>query len=310
MAKGFYFIYNSDMTLSQRTPIGTDLHRGDSLADRLHIQLFTAAYHILRPNLWCISNLCSSYWRFYLNYDEGALLLLPEEENDESIYHFPLPPGRACFVPSGVRFSTRCEAPEVGHLFAHFDVTGLPGLLLRELFDQPVYLPESATLRARTDELRDAMQRRNGRATGDDLVLHCRWKAALYDALALTLEALPAADRERRFARAAALEPVLPALEKIERSLGEHLSNTELAATCYWSEDYFIRRFKECVGEPPATYLRTRRIEAAAQRLLFSCDSIETIAEECGFGNRFYFSRVFTQHTGIAPAAYRKSARV
>jgi len=285
-----------------------DRIHGGSLTDRLHLQFFTAAYHILTPARWRHPNLCNSYWRFYCNDQEGALLEVTEPEKDSRL-RFPLLAGCPCFIPAGVRFSTRCEAPEVGHLYAHFDVAGLPGLLLRELFGGPVYLPESESLRARTAELREVMRTRGEQAAKEDLALQCRWKAALYEAMALTLEALPAAGRERRFARAAALEPVLPALERIEHSLGEPLSNTELAAACCWSEDHFIRRFKECVGESPATYLRNRRIEAAEQRLLFSGDSIEQIAEECGFDNRFYFSRVFTQHTGIAPGAYRKSAR-
>lgn len=285
----------------------SDTFRGDALTDRIHLRLFTARYTFLTPPYWQSSNVCNSYWRFYANDDPGAALFIQEGDTYE---RFPLEAGRVYFVPAGVRFDCRCEAPSVGHLYAHFDITGLPGLLLRELFARPVCLPVSQSLQTRARELRDSLIPREGRATGDDLVLHCRWKAALYDAIALALDALPTAERERQFNRAIALEPVLPALEKIERDLAEHLSNADLAATCFWSEDYFIRRFKECVGEPPAAYVQSRRVEAAAQRLLFSADTIEQIAAECGFGNRFYLSRVFARHTGLAPAAYRKTARI
>ena len=48
----------------------------------------------------------------------------------------------------------------------------------------------------------------------------------------------------------------------------------------------------------------------AAQALLFTADSIETIAATSGFANRFYFSRVFTRQMGISPAAYRRAVRV
>jgi len=53
----------------------------------------------------------------------------------------------------------------------------------------------------------------------------------------------------------------------------------------------------------------TPRLQAA-QALLFTADSIETIAAESGFANRFYFSRVFMRHMGVSPAIYRKAVRV
>ncbi len=42
----------------------------------------------------------------------------------------------------------------------------------------------------------------------------------------------------------------------------------------------------------------------------FSADSIDAVAAASGFGNRFYFSRVFARHLGVAPGAYRRMARV
>jgi AraC-like DNA-binding protein len=54
------------------------------------------------------------------------------------------------------------------------------------------------------------------------------------------------------------------------------------------------------------SYLLEWRIALAAQRLLSSHDSIETIAAELGFGNRFYFSRMFKAQVGLSPAAFRR----
>jgi AraC family L-rhamnose operon transcriptional activator RhaR len=64
------------------------------------------------------------------------------------------------------------------------------------------------------------------------------------------------------------------------------------------------------VGQSPSHYIRERRVMLAAQQLLFSSASIDDIALATGFGNRFYFSRVFTRQLGVSPAAYRKTSRV
>ncbi len=75
------------------------------------------------------------------------------------------------------------------------------------------------------------------------------------------------------------------------------------------SGDYFMRRFRECVGQTPQQYVLERWLVAAAQRLVFTDDGIERIAAETGFGNRFYVSRVFARHFGLPPATYRKQGR-
>jgi transcriptional regulator GlxA family with amidase domain len=83
--------------------------------------------------------------------------------------------------------------------------------------------------------------------------------------------------------------PVLPAMQHIENNLSQPISNAELAKLCYLSEDYFIRRFRECVGQSPSQYIRERRVTMAAQQLLFSGASIDDIATATGFGNRLLF---------------------
>ena len=56
----------------------------------------------------------------------------------------------------------------------------------------------------------------------------------------------------------------------------------------------------------PARYIVERRVSRAAELLVYSNDSLEQIADACGFPNRFYLSRVFTKVLGTSPARYRK----
>ena len=283
-----------------------------ALLDNLHLRLFEADALPI-SDTWNTRRVQSSFWRFYRNANDGAALELEEAgdgraaaaEAEARLY--PLQRGRLYFVPAGVRFSCRCAAAAVAHFYVHFDVLGLPSLALRELFARPIGLPPDDALEGRAGEIAAALA---AGAPRDDLALQCRIKALLYEGLARHLEAVPADARERSLRRAARLAPVLPALEHIEAHLAERLPNARLAACCHLSGDHFLRRFRDCVGQTPAQYLLERRVTIAAQRLLFTDDSIERIAEGTGFGNRFYFSRVFTRRLGVSPAAYRKASRV
>ena len=263
----------------------------------LHLRLFEAACMPIGAG-WNTRNVQSSFWRFYRNLGGGASLELDDGE-------YGLDGGRLYFVPAGVHFHCRNATP-TEHFYVHFDVIGLPSVAVRELFGGPVCLPPAPILEETVDRL--SLELRGRDESG--VSLRCRLLAALYEAFAAYFEALPAEQMARSVEQAAALEPVQPAIWFIETHLARTIPNAELAALCCLSEDYFIRRFRECVGQSPAQYVQERRVTRAAQRLLFTADTIERIAEETGFGSRAYFSRVFARQTGVSPAAYRKASRV
>jgi AraC-like DNA-binding protein len=272
-------------------------HPARFVDDGPHLRLFEVEQRIIGAD-WNALGVRSSFWRFYQNDADGAALALPGGE------WFVLSAQRLYLIPAGVRFSCCGPPVPVSHFYAHFDVIGLPGVLLRALFAAPLGLESEAArgLEETARQLAGAV-RAAGRA---DLLLQCRLKALLYESLALVFAGLPHAQRERWTARSAALDPVRPALDLVEADLAGTLSNARLAGCCHLSPDHFARTFKACVGQTPARYVQERRLTLAAQRLLFSGDSIERIADETGFPNRFYFSRVFTARVGVSPAAYRR----
>ena len=268
------------------------------VVENVYIRLFHAEYYVLRPDLWKLRDTQDSFWRFYTNDRDGASLEWEEQT-------MKLHAEQQYLIPAGVRFNTH-TATEINQFYVHFDVMGLPAFAARELFDSPIHLPASPL----QDDLAQtiAQHLRSGRSL--DLALHLQIKAMLYDGLARYLQSLPAERLEHYRARMAELAPVLPAIRHMEKNLTTALSNHELAQRCHMSESHFIRRFHQCVQQTPKQYVLERRVQIAAQQLLFSNRSIDHIAAETGFGNRFYFSRVFCRKTGTTPAAYRKSSRV
>jgi transcriptional regulator GlxA family with amidase domain len=103
---------------------------------------------------------------------------------------------------------------------------------------------------------------------------------------------------------------VAAALQLIEDHLGEDLPNDRLAAACGLGRDRFPARFRADTGQSPAQYVLDRRLAVAAERLLTGDEPIDGIAAACGFPNRFYFTRRFSQRFGIAPAAFRRRGLV
>ncbi len=60
------------------------------------------------------------------------------------------------------------------------------------------------------------------------------------------------------------------------------------------------------MDEAPQEHLRRMRLQRAAQLLSGTDETIDWIAESCGFGERNYLSRVFAAAYGVGPATYRR----
>jgi AraC-like DNA-binding protein len=277
-----------------------NVQRASSLFDSVHLRLFDARCITIDEN-WNAQEVQNSFWRFYFNNSDGAALDL-----QSGLY--PLHKGQIYFVPAGVRFSCR-NTQRIQHFYVHFDLLGLPSVALRELFGSPVQVHASSALQRSTSRLAHDLRTLN-KARTTDISWQCRIKSMIYEALWTYLSSASLGTVERLRQLTQAHVPVLPAIQHIENNLSQPISNAELAQLCFLSEDYFIRRFRECVGQSPSQYIRERRVTMAAQQLLFSSASIEDVASATGFGNRFYFSRVFTRQMGVSPAAYRKTSRV
>jgi AraC family transcriptional regulator len=95
-------------------------------------------------------------------------------------------------------------------------------------------------------------------------------------------------------------------LEHIDRHLEEPLDLGTLAEVAHFSPFHFHRLFSAWMGERLGDYLRRRRIEVAAMRLVAQPRvPVLHIALAVGFGSAEAFARAFRARFGRSPTAWR-----
>ena len=71
------------------------------------------------------------------------------------------------------------------------------------------------------------------------------------------------------------------------------------------SKSHFVRVFHQEMGISPGQYLTQVRLSAAKVLLSHRKDSLEMVANLCGFSNSNYFCKVFKKHIQMTPHAWR-----
>ena len=102
---------------------------------------------------------------------------------------------------------------------------------------------------------------------------------------------------------------VLHGIRHMEQNIREtEIRNSVLAEMGGMSVNAYARLFKEQTGYSPRKYLVRMRVEKACNLLHHSDLTIEQIASACGFSDRYYFTRIFSQTMKVSPGAYKKNS--
>ncbi len=99
------------------------------------------------------------------------------------------------------------------------------------------------------------------------------------------------------------------ALYYVQSCYDREVSIQEAAKRCGFSESYFMKLFKEFTGMSFNAYLVDYRLELAAKQLSETDYRVIDVAENCGFHNHSYFTRVFRKKYNKTPLAYRRTIR-
>jgi transcriptional regulator GlxA family with amidase domain len=82
-----------------------------------------------------------------------------------------------------------------------------------------------------------------------------------------------------------------------------------LAERVAMSPRNFARVFTRQVGQTPARYVETQRVEAARRMLEQSDRRLETVARTAGFGSADSMRQAFLRQLGTTPERYRAAFR-
>lgn len=227
---------------------------------------------------WCYRSVCSPFWRLYQNSAPGAAVRVGR-------HRIELKADRALLLPPGVEFDC-VPAEGVSHLWAHFSVS-LCGLPPRE----PIIVPASPGILAAAATLNEAI---GWAGEAGALRHHAQaWMHAIWAQVGENLTAM-----------------LPPRLDRVFREIRENFQNPPttraLAKLTGLSQSAFSFWFKSCTGVSPAAFVRRERIVEACRLLRYTDMSIEEIAHETGFANRYHFSRVFAQQSGVGPSTFRR----
>ena len=96
------------------------------------------------------------------------------------------------------------------------------------------------------------------------------------------------------------------AIEFMKIHTKEKLSLDVIANHCNYSPSYLSRHFKKVVGVNINTYMNKMKVELSKNYLLRTDDTLAQIAEDLGFSDVSYYSRIFTKICGISPGNFRK----
>jgi AraC family transcriptional regulator len=123
----------------------------------------------------------------------------------------------------------------------------------------------------------------------------------------LSLNTPPIADASKQNGRQI-LAPWQAARVKtfIEENIDTSVKTEELVALTRLSASYFFRAFKGSFGMPPHAYIVMRRIDRAQMLLTTTDESLCQIALAVGLNDQAHLSRLFRQHTGRTPGAWRR----
>ncbi len=96
-------------------------------------------------------------------------------------------------------------------------------------------------------------------------------------------------------------------VQEIQERYTENITLTDLAEKYGISTSHLSGLLKNELKLPFSEYITARRMQRAKELLKDENLSVAQVAEQTGYNDYFYFTKVFKKTTGITPSKYRKS---
>ena len=96
----------------------------------------------------------------------------------------------------------------------------------------------------------------------------------------------------------------------IDKHINEDLSVEGMAQMVFISPNHLTRSFKKRYGMTVIDYITDRRLSLAASMITGSGKTITAIADEVGYFDYVYFTKLFKKHFGVTPREYRAQQKL
>lgn len=232
---------------------------------------------------WSLRAATNAFWRLYWPTSRGGIVTFEDQRH-------PLVPGYLYLISPHTPFDSHCIRP-FAKWYIHFNVGGLhevcrpgvakfrPTTLIRSLLNRACPKPK-----------------RTGQVCPPTSPLD-----SLEVSLAALRQGLPLLRRTSNDDSK---------LESCVAHLQEHVRDKVTLADLARFSGIGVRSlsnlFVSRLGFPPMRYLIELRLNHAMILLRHTDHTIDQVAEECGFPNRYYFTRMLSKYRRTTPAAFRK----
>lgn len=237
---------------------------------------------------WALRRAKDSYWRLYWPLSRGGEITHEGQRT-------ALLPGSLYLIPPNTSFDSE-TGRTLSKWYIHFTLHG--GSPILAPIPGVYRLAPSRRMRALLSETCPKI-RRSGPAPRAPHV----WR--VIELVALALSHAPA----RLWQDSTAHARLTSVLEHMDRAIAQKLTLAGLGRRAGLSPRALARSFCERTGFPPIRYLTELRLNHCFRLLRHSDLAIEEIAEQCGFANRFYLTRMMRKYRQTTPAAFRRQAR-
>lgn len=99
-------------------------------------------------------------------------------------------------------------------------------------------------------------------------------------------------------------------IKKVENYINQNISGPlplkDIAQHVFMSSAYLSTTYKNVTGRNITDYIQERRVSTACFLIRTTSGSISNLAQETGFSDANYFTKVFKKKTGMTPREYRQ----
>lgn len=259
------------------------MHGANHFISISNLSLTFSKASLVSLSRWHVPHPRRPFWRLYWNAEPGATLLW----KGQKIF---LDADALVLIAPQTEFKVMLKGKQISHFHVHFNL----GPPYDRLNDRIV---SCALNKASQNAFRRMIQHERR------FTLNHRSKLWLMQWIGTALQAMP----EDTWPEHEWDHRVEAATKVMSKNIQHKWTNAELSDHVHMATNSFIRLFTKEVGMAPMKWLTKERIAQASLMLEHSEESIEAIAENCGFGDRAHFSTRFKQVMHINAAAYRKA---